>query len=262
MANLITDEEIQEVIQQVVDAGYIKRDYLVGVFAYGKINYGLAESKKDIKICGFYIPTLRDFCFNKLLNDEEHDKIGSAVTFVDIRKLLIYPIENKYFINSLFSEYFYINPKYETLFNKYFTKQSIVEANKEDLLKKCVIQDGYILSYPRMRVGIMKMVKNSINFYEEEQEEKQVIKEEEKQKEEIKFTKTELIALKEIINSLDDTKQGFISISTLVENSPVSRPVFRNVLNKLEKGNLAKVESKGAKGTFIKLYKDFSIDNL
>lgn len=46
--------------------------------------------------------------------------------------------------------------------------------------------------------------------------------------------------------------EGIISISSLSRETSISRPVFNNLLNKLENAKLITVNNMGAKGTYIK----------
>lgn len=67
------------------------------------------------------------------------------------------------------------------------------------------------------------------------------------------LSKTETLALKEILNRLDINGIGNISISKIVEETGISRPVYKNLFIKLEKDNIALINNQGVKGTFIKL---------
>lgn len=66
------------------------------------------------------------------------------------------------------------------------------------------------------------------------------------------LTKTEQEAF-EIIKSKLDNGSGYISISQLTENSSISRPVFKNVIQKMKDSKVAEVENKGVKGTYINI---------
>lgn len=66
------------------------------------------------------------------------------------------------------------------------------------------------------------------------------------------LTKTEQEAF-EIIKSKLDNGSGYISISQLTENGSISRPVFKNVLQKMKDSKVAEVENKGVKGTYIQI---------
>ncbi len=47
--------------------------------------------------------------------------------------------------------------------------------------------------------------------------------------------------------------EGNITISKLVEQNSISRPVYNNLINKMKEHNIAKVSNQGVKGTYIKI---------
>lgn len=47
--------------------------------------------------------------------------------------------------------------------------------------------------------------------------------------------------------------EGYVSISQLTENNSISRPVFKNVLQKMKDSKVAEIVNKGVKGTYIKI---------
>lgn len=67
------------------------------------------------------------------------------------------------------------------------------------------------------------------------------------------LTATEQRALKIVMENLEDGRQGNISISQLVANSSISRPVFKNLIQKMKDNLVAEVENQGVKGTYIKI---------
>ena len=60
----------------------------------------------------------------------------------------------------------------------------------------------------------------------------------------------------EIINKNLPEKEGNISISKLLLETSVSRPVFKNLLRKMEECNYAQIENQGVKGTYIKFLEE------
>lgn len=67
------------------------------------------------------------------------------------------------------------------------------------------------------------------------------------------LTKTEKSALNLILQELKNGYDGNISISNLTEKSSISRPVFKNLLQKMKDNMIAEVDNQGAKGTYIKI---------
>lgn len=240
MPNLVTDIEINEILNNALITKVINKNLIFGAFTYDKVNYGFAKDNNDVKIYLYYIPSIDDICFQKNINDINNLKIEN-ITFFDIRKILMYYQEDRHIFESLFSKYYLINPKYQEIYNKYFKREKIVGGKKVG--KDWIIKDGYYISLTNIRKGILELVENSIivnpiktNDIEE------------------KFTKTEEKALNVILNELGEKKEGNISISNLIEKSKISRPVFKNTLLKLEKNELAKIDNQGTKGTYIRFY--------
>lgn len=240
MPNLVTDIEINEILNNALITKVINKNLIFGAFTYDKVNYGFAKDNNDVKIYLYYIPSIDDICFQKNINNINNLKIEN-ITFFDIRKILMYYQEDKHIFESLFSKYHLINPKYQEIYNKYFKKEKIVGGKKVG--KDWIIKDGYYISLTNIRKGILELVENSI-----------VVNPIKTNNIEEKFTKTEEKALNVILNELGEKKEGNISISNLIEKSKISRPVFKNTLLKLEKNELAKIDNQGTKGTYIRFY--------
>lgn len=66
------------------------------------------------------------------------------------------------------------------------------------------------------------------------------------------LTKNEVIALNFIINEIGGL-EGTAVISTLVNKSKISRPVFNSLIAKLKEKQMAVVESQGVKGTYLRI---------
>lgn len=240
MPNLVTDIEINEILNNALITKVINKNLIFGAFTYDKVNYGFAKDNNDVKIYLYYIPSIDDICFQKNINDINNLKIEN-ITFFDIRKILMYYQEDRHIFESLFSKYHLINPKYQEIYNKYFKREKIVGGKKVG--KDWIIKDGYYISLTNIRKGILELVENSI-----------VINPIKTNNIEEKFTKTEEKALNVILNELGEKKEGNISISNLIEKSKISRPVFKNTLLKLEKNELAKIDNQGTKGTYVRFY--------
>lgn len=67
------------------------------------------------------------------------------------------------------------------------------------------------------------------------------------------LTQTERQALDIILDNINDGHEGNISISQLTNSSGISRPVFKNVLQKMKDNVVAEVENQGVKGTYVKV---------
>ena len=69
------------------------------------------------------------------------------------------------------------------------------------------------------------------------------------------LTDAEKEALQVINNNLPE-REGNISISKVLLETSVSRPVFKNLLRKMEECNYAQIENQGVKGTYIKFLEE------
>lgn len=67
------------------------------------------------------------------------------------------------------------------------------------------------------------------------------------------LTDAEKNALDIILDNLNDGYQGNISILQLTTSSGISRPVFKNLLQKMKDNLIAEIENQGSKGTYIKI---------
>lgn len=107
---------------------------LLGVFVYGEVNYGFALQENEIRFKAIIVPnSIRDLLHpekikeNSFINDVEIN-----IEVIDIRTLL----NDEYFDTIqeiLFSEYFYINPKFKNICKKCFPhqiKEKIAYDNK------------------------------------------------------------------------------------------------------------------------------------
>lgn len=98
---------------------------LLGIFLYGSQNYNVATENSDVDTKAIYVPSLREaICEEKrlvktyVLPNEEHCEL------MDIRHLVNnYCKQNINFVETLFTDYCWINPKYKDLWDKYFISQ-------------------------------------------------------------------------------------------------------------------------------------------
>ena len=92
---------------------YFGEDRVFGVFLYGSQNYGLATAASDVDTKCILLPTFEDMCRQEqwtsveLHVDEEHCECK------DIRKMVqMWQKMNMNFLEILFTDNYYINPKY------------------------------------------------------------------------------------------------------------------------------------------------------
>ena len=101
----------------------IAEDRIIGIFLYGSQNYETDTSASDIDSKVIVLPTFEDFCLrnNNLISQEVILDNGEHIDIKDIRifRNNLYK-QNINYIETLFTDYCIINPKYATIFNKYF----------------------------------------------------------------------------------------------------------------------------------------------
>lgn len=96
-------------------------DQLLGVFLYGSQNYGVSTLNSDVDTKAILIPTVRDLCLNKPVSRELHFDNGEHCEVKDIRELVkIFKKQNINFVEILYTDHYWINPKYERIWRQYF----------------------------------------------------------------------------------------------------------------------------------------------
>lgn len=115
-------QALQEHKQRVLEAGYTE-EQILGIFLYGSQNYGTALETSDVDTKCVLIPTLAEVMFNKiqikelkLYNDEHCEVMDICHLIYNLKK------QNINFVEILFTEYKWINPKYQYLWNVFFEK--------------------------------------------------------------------------------------------------------------------------------------------
>ena len=327
--NVITDEQIEVILNEQMN--YLKSTYdekqCLGLFTYGKVNYGFAEKLDDIKTVLCYIPSFEELCTTiyplkiKYITDDKNRKIRIC----DIRLLYELAISQEdTIIEAIFSKYHIINPRYKKTFDKYIftniedifnnSKKFILEnsihkglsmlnqyqedSNPEKLFEACrlriacelyisgascedcinlkkdyhinylwqVLKEDLHPSTEEVKDNLYKLLEESAKF-SEENDYKESIKVPIMELMKIALidmmqtnqdflsilTKTEDQAFNIILNNLNADYEGNISISQLIEHTNISRPVFKNVLQKMKDNLVAEIDNQGVKGTYVKI---------
>ena len=327
--NVITDEQINAVLNEQMS--YLKDVYeekqCLGLFTYGKVNYGFAENLSDIETVLCYVPSFEELCTTiyplkiKYITDDKDRKIKIC----DIRllyELAIY--QENIIMEAIFSKYYIINPRYRGIFDKYIfnniedifnnnkkfiLKNSIYKGlntlnkyqengNLKDLFEACRLRiscelymsgvpyedcinlkkdyhTNYLLQilngnlYPdieEIKNDFHKLLDESENFLEDSEYSESIkIPIMELMKVALinmiqinqdflsMLTKTEEQAFDIILKNLNSDYEGNISISHLLEQTNISRPVFKNVLQKMKDSLVAEVSNRGVKGMHVKI---------
>ena len=189
---------------------------IFAVFYYGRA-----------KLAAIVVPTFSDLCLDKkyILSSVSNIKI------FDIRYLLSDGEEKNELLEALFSEYYYINPKYEYLYLNSFLKF------KEDFQKG---NEKVIAS------SVIKLIKivchnNSTSF--------KFIK---------RLNDVEKTAIERIVAEIGD--EGIISQAKVASASGISRAAMTHLMLKMNVGGVAEITYMGKKGTHIKILDDSLIN--
>ena len=322
--NKISDTEIKNILRIKCEEikEQIGEDRLFGVFVIGPALYGIAETTEQIKTIAGYIPTEDDLYFSIPQRKDFIHSDGSVTLLTDLRCLLsLFKEQDINIMESIFSDYRIINPRYEEDYIKYILnnkevifkyepyrrinnaitrgfvaidKKNFAEAERirfacEEYVNGtsiadciCLKKDFHLRYLESISKGefepdikelkndymeILSKAKNMMCHYDAEIYFKDFIK--------IVITKAnqdnikvanilEFLTDKEkqalsIILSKFENGEGTISISKLLEESDISRPVFKSTLNKIEKYYIAEITNMGVKGTNIKLLTNIDI---
>ena len=104
---------------------YYPEDQLLGVFLYGSQNYGIDTETSDVDTKAILIPTFKELVFGEPISRELHFKNGEHCEVKDIREIKkMFEKQNINFLEILFTDYCWINPKYNALWRKYFVDKA------------------------------------------------------------------------------------------------------------------------------------------
>lgn len=322
-----TKDRVMEHLDYVVNTLGYNKERILGIFLYGSQNYDLATKDSDVDTKVIILPSFSDMCLKKeWLSKEYVLDNGEHIVVKDIRdyaKNLFK--QNINFVELLFTEYKWVNPRYEELFNSYFINnreeiaridaavtiksvahQALHTLNQDPTDRKkqananrlCFFLDNYVKhkfyldclipkgrmhdnllslktkGIPELNELNLDMLKGALEWHIENAEaldEKsltgavavnngviEILKYSfmEPEQEEIsykdfleKLTHAEERAFKAIVQKIGI--EGNITISKLVAETSISRPVYNNLLVKLKENNIATVVNMGVKGTYI-----------
>ncbi len=106
------------------------KEHILNIALYGSQNYNLDTPKSDIDVKAIYIPSLTEAILNKKrLSKELHNEKGEHCELKDIREMCdMYKKQNINFLETLFTEYRWDNPKYNTI-------NSMLKSKAEDIAR-------------------------------------------------------------------------------------------------------------------------------
>lgn len=115
------EERISEHFNFLVDKCQIPENKILGIFLYGSQNYGCSDLTSDVDTKAIYIPELAESMVERpkihtyILENGEHCEL------IDIRSYInnLYK-QNMNFVETLFTEFYYVSPKYKELWDRFF----------------------------------------------------------------------------------------------------------------------------------------------
>lgn len=127
-------------IRDAMKEQYIKLrpDYeIFGIFLYGSQNYGLATPESDIDTKMIVIPSFEDLVLNKPISKTVSFPHGKC-DVKDVREMMkSYKKQNVNFIETLFTDFYCINPEYQTLYDKLLSKREEIAHYDEHKALDC-----------------------------------------------------------------------------------------------------------------------------
>ena len=116
------EEALKEHKAAVLAAGF-KEENIVGIFAYGSQNYGVATETSDWDTKAIIVPSYEELVLRPPVSREIHLENEEHCEVKDIREMVnMFKKQNINFIEILFTKYKWINPKYMYVWEDYFGK--------------------------------------------------------------------------------------------------------------------------------------------
>lgn len=117
--NKISQSELNKILKE--DYKYLKtlypQDRIFGIFTFGKINYGFAESISDIMVKMYYLPTLEEMCTSIDFKDEVISYNNHTIVIKDIRLILDNILKQEgTTMECFFTNNHIITPKFKTVY--------------------------------------------------------------------------------------------------------------------------------------------------
>ena len=121
-----------------------KEENILGIFVYGSQNYNLDTPTSDWDTKAIIIPTFDEILFDKPVSKEVCAFLnGEHCEVKDIREFIkMFEKQNINFIEILFTEYKWVNPKFQKLWEEYFVnnREEIARYDMNQAIKSIVGQ--------------------------------------------------------------------------------------------------------------------------
>lgn len=196
---------------------------IFGIYTYGDFS----------EVVCVMVPTFEEVCLNKELIHEAFPYQGYNIDIIDVR--YIYHATRDGFpqiIESLYTDYYIINPRYEHMYQKLF------RANREKF--KIGIKTGF--PPEELKIAIMKIMRTVFN---DNSAAVKFIKQ---------LTDTEKNIIEHIINTVGD--EGLFSQTKIATAAGVSKQSILNLTLKMQASGVAQIKFFGNKGTYFKIIDD------
>lgn len=113
-------QALQDHRQELEKNGF-RGNGILGIFCYGSQNYGVATENSDWDTKAIIIPSFEKMVLEKPVSKELQLYNKEHCEVKDIREMIeMFKKQNINFIEILFTQYFWINPYYQEIWNKYF----------------------------------------------------------------------------------------------------------------------------------------------
>ena len=188
--------------------------------------YAKETDSETVRFVILYIPTFRELCLNTPAAQKQYFQYANAQYCIkDIRSI------NEYDAAIGSTKYKMANSMYQDSFNilgEAFFANSPAKLYENNILPNIIVN---LLHYRYCEMDRSQDIIKTDAFIQS-------------------LSVTERVALTYFL----DTDQKFFSVVKLIEASNISRPVFKNLFDKMVFYNVAKVENKGVKGTLVEFF--------
>lgn len=145
--------------------GHYAESQLLGVFLYGSQNYGINTTKSDVDTKAIIVPNMKDLVLDKPVSRELQFSNGEHCEMKDIREIVkMFSKQNINFVEILFTEYSWVNPKYNHIWKKYFVNnaEKIAHMNPRYTINSIC---GQAINTLRRNPGDGKAYANGVRLY-------------------------------------------------------------------------------------------------
>ena len=129
-----------------------KEENILGIFVYGSQNYNLDTPTSDWDTKAIVIPTFDEVLFDKPVSREvsvrRNEDEWEHCEVKDIREMVkMFEKQNINFIETLFTEYKWVNPRFQELWDKFFIfkREAIARYDMSQAIKSIVSQTKHTI---------------------------------------------------------------------------------------------------------------------